>query len=273
MNPKNTFITIIAVLITAGFAMPPDEVRLLVSAENRSGFRKAMLGMTVAVPLIPLFLALIRSTTYFRFGTSNAAAISFCSLFIGAATSLFLLAQAEGAVFIALMHGVALTLGLAGSLAFMAQKPFMSGIGDFAVMCLSLSAAAAIWSLVHAGGLIVQTNKLVNDQPFCLGRNFLDGPKTLESYPQLRGFAIYLAGGQPAPGAQSGLPTILSVLDEKGQRQSYLWKPLSLQFVPMSTVPEMVKQPNQSDLVPVMLATSNFACDERADFWQTLALK
>jgi hypothetical protein len=154
-----------------------------------------------------------------------------------------------------LILGAATTLAIAGAIAATARIPGAAGPRRFALICLGLALAAAIWSLAAVGVVAAGAQNLANGRPFCVAHHGKDAEVT--GIADLRGLRFFTTRAGHKDSSRWYFHGLL-LIDGPDGVAAWNWSPRALAFHPLRRV---------GRTTPV-----DDACTPRHGFWRGVGL-
>lgn len=243
-------------LIFLGFAVAPEFYPG--SADGSVSSLLVFLWLVVVLPPIcPLAAAILRLTTSKRLRLRTGVVLACLIIPCGALLTLIAAALSGPGAAIVSIQGGLLTLAIASSILLMVRDAQNRFVGKLALFGISLSAAAAIWSIASIFAVTIQSEHIARGDPFCVAHHGgYQGPIT--SFAKLRGFEFYTTRSGYKSTSRFFFHGVLRVETSEGNAY-YNWSPRRFRFDPV---------PNEANFI-VSLRSS---CTPQADFWGRVSL-
>ncbi len=255
---------IIGIIIVFGLAPFPNNIKeyyyRFIAQKYENNIETLLILFIVLFltsPFVPLTISIIVKTTNLIIAPVFVILLVVLSFLVGLFFTI--IASAFGGVGqeLAVVHGTVLTLAVISSIIFMTKEPFHHPGGVLVIGGLGIVTAAALWSLLCLALIVLQTNVIVQNHPFCLAYHGKDEP--IKSLANLRGFWFYSMNSGYKMNSRWFFHGVLLVETSDGS-EYFNWSPRRMRFDRIEN--------EEKFIVPV-----RDACTPRVDFWESIVFQ
>ena len=233
------FLAVGALLIAAGFLPAPLFPK---GWATGSLWVDILAGTIVFSPLVPILAVLIRCAMGATFNRVSLSVLAAVAGVIFAVLSVLNAALSGAGAGLALVHGISLTVVVAGSILLLSAGSAPRKIGLFALI---FPVVVAIWSLGSAVAVAFQADKIANGRAFCLAPH--RAHSDVVSFAQLRGLSFYSTSTGYKSTSRWYFHGILLV-ENANDLEAYNWSPRRLAF-------QRIERPERLIVSPLNVCT------------------